>query len=816
MKERKKSASVQNIELPLRKGTMKLIKKLSSLFRSRQGNSGPKRSYWREKVHSPSYQKWLIGLTTALLLTLLLLPTLSLPIREYKVGEIATKEIKSAQDLLVEDENSTKEKRIEAEKSVLSVYDYDPNLLVDVENRIRSTFISLSSSLEKGKNHESEIQRQREWEASIRLPLNLNEWHLLEREKFNPALGERILKLISPLFIKGIVSDKDLLDSEAMKGVVIRNIQTRLEKKDVPPFNFLDYKEAKSILRAETETLSTLYGKEMGILLIKISEHFLRPNLTFNKDETEARKIEAREKVNPVYFQVKRGEVILRAGEKVKEEHILKIKALKKAQERSHILSILAGLILLSFLVLVILHEFSTKNIRKIALSQKDLIFFCSTLIGTIGTLKLFQLIADILGGELLSIPSSSYIYLFPIAAGAMLVRIVLNSEVAIVYAILSSYFSAVLIGNQLFFFIFSLIGSLIGAHRVARCEQRSILIKAGWILGAVNILMILSYYLISGTPFRMTLLSDGIMGFLAGPISSVLLLGITPIIESLFNYTTDIKLLELANMEHPLIKDMIVQAPGTYHHSIIVGSLAEEAAKSVSANPLLARVSSYYHDIGKLKKPLYFVENAIGIENRHDHLSPYMSSLILVSHLKDGVELALENRLGERITNIIRQHHGTSLIAYFYQKAKEKENPEMDSIDEKDFRYPGPKPQTKEAGIVMLADAVEAATRTLTDPTSSRLRGLVQQIIQNFFLDGQLEECELTLKDLQKIEESFSRILTGIFHQRVNYPTLPFIELQKKKNDENLDQKPAKTYSPRFKKDKKNSPKDIEQLRTP
>jgi putative nucleotidyltransferase with HDIG domain len=818
MKKPRRSVSVPSIETPLRRGMMKLIKKWSQLLGLRQRNNGSKRSSWGEKVKSPYYQKWLIGIMTTLLLALLLLPTLSLPIKEYRIGDIATKEIKATQDLLVEDENSTREKRMEAEKSVLSVYDYDPSLLVDAENRIRSTFAFLSSSLQKGKNHELEAQRLREWDASIRLPLNPNEWRLLEKEKFNPLLGERILKLITPLFIKGIVNDKDLLDPEATKGVIIRNVQTRLERKDLPPFHFLDYKEAKSKLRGETEPLSTVYGKEMGILLIKISEHFLRPNLTFNKDETETRKTEAREKVNPVYFQVKRGEVILRAGEKVREEHLLKISALKKAQERGHLLSILAGLTLLSFLILVILHEFSTKNIRKIAPSRKDLIFFCSTLVGTIGSLKLFQLITDILGGELLSIPSSSYIYLFPIAAGAMLIRIVLNSEVAIVYAILSSYFSAVLIGNQLFFFIFCLIGSLIGAHRVARCEQRSILIKAGWIVGGVNLLTLFSSHLITGAPIRMTLLSDGIMGFLAGPISSVVLLGITPIIESLFNYTTDIKLLELANMDHPLLKDMAVQAPGTYHHSIVVGSLAEEAAKSISANPLLVRVSSYYHDIGKLKKPLYFIENVRGMEgmeNRHDHLSPSMSSLILISHIKDGVELASEHRLGERITNIIRQHHGTSLITYFYQKAKEKENQEMDPIEEKDFRYPGPKPQTKEAGIVMLADAVEAASRTLTDPTASRLRGLVQQIIRNIFLDGQLEECELTLKDLQKIEESFSRILTAIFHQRIDYPSLSFSEFQKKKNDENLDQKSAKTYPLRLKKDKKNGPKDIEQLRT-
>jgi putative nucleotidyltransferase with HDIG domain len=325
--------------------------------------------------------------------------------------------------------------------------------------------------------------------------------------------------------------------------------------------------------------------------------------------------------------------------------------------------------------------------------------------------------------------------------------------------------------------------------------------------------LMILSYNLISENLFRMALLSDLMMGFLGGVIASVLVLGIAPIIETLFGYTTDIKLLELANMDHPILKDLILQAPGTYHHSIIVGSLVEAAAKSIAANPLLARVSAYYHDIGKLKKPLYFIENAGGGENRHEHLAPTMSSLILISHVKDGVEMARENRLGERIGHIILQHHGTSLISYFYQKAKEKENPEMESINENDFRYPGPKPQTKEAGIVMLADSVEAASRALADPTPSRIKSLVQRVTNSIFLDGQMEECELTLKDLQKIQESFNRILTAIFHQRIDYPVSMSLESPLKRNDEDLDSKPAKTYPLKLRKNKKGGPKDIDRI---
>jgi hypothetical protein len=791
----------------------KLIRHLSSL---ETANVLRDRS-WLEGIKTPSYQKWFIGIGTALLLTLLLSPTLQLPFKEQKVGDIAHKEIKSAQDLLVEDEKSTQEKRVEAEKSVLSVYDYDMMVLTEAENRIRSTFDSLAASFQRGdKRIDHNAMRKKEWESSLRLSLIQREWSILEKERFNPSIGEAALKLIDPLLKKGVVNDKDLLDPDSDKGLVIRNIQTREERKNAPPFTFLDFKEARTKLRAQIDLLSPSLGRELSPIVLKTAEHFLRPNLTFNKNETEERKTKAREKVNPVYFQIKRGEVILRAGERVQEDHLYKIKALKKAQEKSHILSILIGLGLLTFLILASLYQFSTKNIRKVLLSQKDLLFFSTTLLGIIALLKLFQLITDILGGEFLSIPSSSYLYLFPIACGAMLVRIVINSEVAIIFATLASYFSASLMGNQLFYFIFTFVGGVVGAHKVARCEQRTILIKAGLTVGGVNLLMILSYNLISGNPFKMALLSDLIMGFLGGPLASVLVLGIAPIIEGLFGYTTDIKLLELANMDHPILKDLILQAPGTYHHSIIVGSLVEAAAKSIAANPLLARVSAYYHDIGKLKKPLYFIENSGGAENKHDHLAPSMSSLVLTSHVKDGVELARENRLGERIAHIIQQHHGTSLISYFYQKAKEKENPEMESLSEEDFRYPGPRPQTKEAGIVMLADAVEAASRTLSEPTPSRIKGLVQRIINNIFLDGQLEECELTLKDLQKIEESFNRILTAIFHQRIDYPVLTTSESPTKRNDEDLDSKSAKTYLFRPKKNKKGGPKDIGRIEAP
>jgi putative nucleotidyltransferase with HDIG domain len=259
---------------------------------------------------------------------------------------------------------------------------------------------------------------------------------------------------------------------------------------------------------------------------------------------------------------------------------------------------------------------------------------------------------------------------------------------------------------------------------------------------------------------------------------AGVLATGLTPLAELLFGYTTDIKLLELATMDQPLLQELMVEAPGTYHHSIIVGNLVEAAAKSIGANALLAKVAAYYHDIGKTKKPLYFIENQFQCENRHEKLAPSMSSLILISHVKDGVELARQHHLGKEIIDIINQHHGKSFISFFYnkaiearEKAQSAKSVPLPPINADDYRYPGPKPQTKEAGLVLLADVVEAACRTLTEPTPARIQGMVNKLINNIFSDGQLDECELTLKDIHQIAKRFNQILATIHHKRIEYP---------------------------------------------
>jgi putative nucleotidyltransferase with HDIG domain len=300
--------------------------------------------------------------------------------------------------------------------------------------------------------------------------------------------------------------------------------------------------------------------------------------------------------------------------------------------------------------------------------------------------------------------------------------------------------------------------------------KRRSTFLKASLFLSLINIITIFIFSLISKTTFTLnTLLMMG-MGVAGGLSAGILVAGLMPVFETLFGYTTDIRLLELANLNQPIFQQMILEAPGTYHHSIIVGSLVEAAAEAIGANSLLVKVSAYYHDIGKLEKPQYYIENQKKGENLHDRLSPKMSSLVIISHVKDGCELAESLKLCREVVNIIREHHGTSKVGYFFEKAQKDPDPSIRSLPEIDFRYPGPKPQTKEAALVLIGDVVEASSRSLDNPTPSRIEHLVHERIDRIFLDGQLDESELTLKDLNIIAESFIRILHGIFHQRIDY----------------------------------------------
>jgi len=731
----------------------------------------------------------------ALILALMLSPTFKPSAREYDVGDITLKDIRATRDLLVEDRASTEKRRRDATLIVLPVYDYDPTILEEVEETVAESFAVLEELFTAGGQlPESGKAKKQQVEEKLGVKLRPNQWEILEKQ-FDASLANEILDLVRPLLKGGVVGDRSFLEQGQEKGFVIRNIVDHEERIEDRVIAIADMDIATRLIKRNAERLIKTQGRTVFHFISEAAGFLIRPNLTFNRQETEDRKTAAVESVEPVYFSIKKGEMLVREGDPIGADDLTKLHAFEALQTRVNTPMTVTGWVLVVLLMLLILYDFSTKNIRKIAPNTKDLLFMALLIVGTALLLRVSVFVTGSLENSFRDIPSTTYYYLFPVAAGAMLIRIVLNSEMALVFSVIVGYLTGLLLDSSLFFFVYALAGSIVGAHCVARCEQRSTLIKGGLAVSLVNVLIILFHEIASGEAFTreviLGILYNCGFGFMGGILSAFVVLAITPIVEIVFAYTTDIKLLELANSEQPILKNLIIQAPETHSHSVIIGNLVEAAAKSINANPILAKVAAYYHDIGKIKKPMYFIENQKGAENLHNKLAPSMSSLILISHVKDGVALAKENRLGEKIIDIIQQHHGTSLISYFYQKAKEKENPGVEEVNEKNYRYPGPKPQTKEAGIVMLADAVEAASRTLSDPTPSRIKGLIQRIINKIFTDGQLDECELTLKDLHQIGDSFNRILNAIFHQRIGYPSTEDVG-KKKKNNESLNSKSA------------------------
>jgi putative nucleotidyltransferase with HDIG domain len=360
----------------------------------------------------------------------------------------------------------------------------------------------------------------------------------------------------------------------------------------------------------------------------------------------------------------------------------------------------------------------------------------------------------------------AAFSYAYPVGAASGLVVQVFATKRYCTFGLLSAMFCAAMFQAGLALFFFYFLSSMLATWLVSRSQNRQDVV---WSL-VPHFLSHLALWL-GATLLAQNALEAYPGQLVAIAVSSILtlllLFAVSPILEILFGYTTRFRLMELMNLEQPLLQELMLSMPGTYHHSLLVANLAEAGAKEVGANSLLCKVAALFHDIGNLSHPAYFIENQLDGVNRHDKLAPSMSALILISHAKKGVELAESNKLGQEISAIIREHHGTRLMSYFYKKAVDMgENPQVE-----DYSYPGPRPQSKEAAIVMLADVVEASSRVLQDPTPARIAGHIDRILHDIFVEGQLDEVDLTFKDVHKLSVCFRRILTGLFHQRIAYP---------------------------------------------
>lgn len=733
------------------------------------------------------FQRWAIAIFLSVGLTLILAPNIYYSKPEYKHGMIARENIKADRDFLVEDANSTRQKRNEASENSRQVFDYDAEIAITLKNRLKKSLATSSSIPDSGFDKTT-------LENTLGISVSNNELAFLKANSPSEELSAKLFKIISSFYDHILITSDTFQKADREKGIIMIDVITRKEENLKEVSSVLHMKDIDPWLRKKVNAVYKSDESDARRFSFTFLRKLIEPNLRLNKEETLRKKTAALEDVKPVYFQVQKNEMIVREGEKIGYLELAKLDAFYKTASENRIsnLTVILGIFFTVLFLTLLLYFWRTRNwLKAPARSNVDFLVFAILTFLQIFFVKAGIFIADAVNRAFPSIPVDACYFAIPFACGAMMIAVLVNRNVALIISVLTSFLISLFFDERIIFPMFCFIGSVAASYHIVNSRQRSAFFKVGIFLGVINMAAVLCLNLLSGNLVN-DLFIRLAMGFLGGILTGIMVAGITPVFESLFGFITYIKLLELANLNQPIFQRMIIEAPGTYHHSIIVASLVESAAEAIGANALLAKVSAYYHDIGKLAKPHYYIENQVGYENRHDKLSPKMSSLIIISHVKEGSELASQVKLGQPIINIIREHHGTSLVSYFYDKAKKNKDESIRSLTDSDFRYPGPKPQTKEAGLIMLGDVIEASSRTLTNPTPGRIRSLVRERIERVYMDGQLDDCELTLRNLNTIAETFTRILTGIFHHRVEYPDHTKENAARKETYEHSNRKPA------------------------
>jgi len=695
-----------------------------------------------------------------------------------KEGQICSKDILSPGDFEFVDLEATQNLREKAAKSIKEVYDLNLANIENVEKQIDSLFSKI-------KEYKEKID-----ESSKDTIANIieNDRRLTDDElnEMSNEINENLGLYISEQVITGCLQ-LDNLSLEKIRVDIkssVRKIMEQGIKKD-------DLEHAKKQLIREISEISLDHHD--ALIASEIATSLLLPSLFLNEEDTEKRRKEAIVSVDDVVRTIQKGQIIIRKGEVVTSEDIAILNALGLKNPKINfpniigIIMITAICLLMVFLYLSHFYSDIYENVNKLIL---------------LSIISIFVIL-------LAKIASQASGYLMPIASASMLMAISLNHNIAILLTVILSLLIGFIPGGGLNYILVSVISGIVAIYSIRKATQRSSLTRAGLIIAGVNIITISALGLINNDGYYL-ILQNNLWGVLNGFLSVILTIGILPFLESYFDITTSFKLMELSNPNQPLLKKMILEAPGTYHHSIVVGNLSETAAEEIGGNGLLARVGAIYHDIGKIKRPYFFTENQEAYKNIHDEMEPSLSALVIASHVKEGIELAKKNKLPKDIIDIIAQHHGTNLITYFFHRALKENGSANDAVAEENYRYSGPKPQTKEAGIILLADSLEAATRSLTNPTPTRIKTLVKEIIQKNLENGQLEECDLTLKDLDKIGDSFSRILTGMFHSRVEYPDEDLIKKIKEegKKNGNSNKKSAENNKNKSKKNKRKNQK--------
>jgi cyclic-di-AMP phosphodiesterase PgpH len=637
---------------------------------------------------------------------------------DLKEGDIAKANIKAQREII--DEASTSAAVKKAVDAVPLQYNKNYDIKDQVINQLNTFFKSVNSSYDLNISASDKAKK-----VITDGGINISQNTLAEIFKIGK---DNILVLQNSL-------------TQDLGSLYDNNIENKTE----------EVKKAKDTLILKINGYKIGYsGKEIGIVLI---DKLVQPNFFYDEAKTDELRETAKDNVKSV--TIKKDQIIVKEGEPVSKEEIAILSSLGilKSNNKFDFSTYIASFILV--FIIIFLEEYYLYKF------QKD-VFNNWKRVALISTLNIMALII----ARTITIISP---FMIPLAFAPMLLTLLLDYRIAIVISCLNTILIAAVVGFNIEVTIISLIASLLGALALKKMQERNEIIYTALFIGVIIALITFTDGFLLSNNMIDVLKRTGYT--LAGSIiSGVLTIGFLPLFENVFDVVTTIKLLELSNPNSPLLKRLLMEAPGTYHHSVLVANLAEVAAESIGGNQVLARVASYYHDVGKIKRPYFFNENQMGNDNPHNKITPNLSTLIITSHVKDGIELAKEYKLPMVIQDVIEQHHGTSLVKYFYLTMKNKaEKPE--EIKEEDFRYEGPIPFTKEAGIIMLADSVEASVRSIQDPTKGKIEEMVNNIIKDRLNDGQLDNCDITLKDLNKIRKAFFKVLSGVYHQRIEYP---------------------------------------------
>lgn len=719
------------------------------------------------KVFSPATRFAIgFGLLVAVTTPLLLSNYSSGFAGEYREGEVVRGSVVARADITGVDIAETERRRNAARDATRPIFNFDSTRGASSARSFRAAWEDLKHQLDS-KAAGKDLTWSGEGGVAVSRALASS---VLKDEDL-----DRIVKLVREVGDKYIFDDADA--ERLNQEVVLVDVRSPSSQMIIPAprTRMLALSAARQELELKLLSLPQL-SQDKKLALVAAIMPLLRPNIVLDQTATATSREAEADKITPVGITLKRNQVVAREGDTVTPAMLAQFAALKSTGHAGRPWQNLVGLLLIVFAVYWAVWKFTEHRSTASALSLSKTRAFAlvgSAIVVETALMRVGFLVADSVANGMKTSPfneAALWSFAIPFAAAALLVVMLVDTQLAFLTGIVTALFAGMVAPTGIQTSIYVLISCAAAVYGIAKYRERQSVTLAGLFVGIVNAVMAVALLAYAEQPITLnTILLATACGFAGGLLSAVFAAGGLPINESLFGVLTDVKLLELSNADLPVLGQLALRAPGTNQHSHAVGQLAEDACRAVGANPLLARIGALYHDIGKVAAPDYFVENQQG-NNPHDHMRPTQSARIIISHVTYGQKLAKEIGLPKKIADFIPQHHGTRTLHFFLRKAQSQAK-SGETIEEKDFRYPGPKPQFKEAAIMMLADSCEAAARSLARPDPENIRSIVVKIVDAIITDGQLDECDLTLKELTTIREAVIGALTAIYHARIDYP---------------------------------------------